>query len=343
MKKAGATVIDPLTDPPVREALQAKGISPDFTYRSAKPDALIDYIHRTTDDAEIYYVANRNERPEYLHLSFRVEGKTPELWRPETGEIIDWPVYNSTDGQTLLPLFLEPFGSVFVVFRKPATAHYESIALNDKNLFPELPQDTFDIQPVILQKDGNPVFMLAGTYTLLSSDSKTRTFDAVTENIPVTSAWDVSFDPAWGGPEKVRFEKLVLWNEHTDPGIRYYSGAAGYKTTVELEARQYQHKRVYLDLGEMYNIAEVYINGQPAGVWWQPPFAHDITDLLKNGENRIELKIVNLWPNRLIGDQFLPEEKRFTKSNIKKFTKTHPLWPSGLVGPVNIRIYSRKQ
>jgi hypothetical protein len=340
MKKAGATVIDPLADPPVREALQTKGILPDFTYRSAKPDALIDYIHRTTEDAEIYYVANRNERPEYLQLSFRVEGKTPELWRPETGEIIDWPIYNSTGGQTLLPLFFEPFGSVFVVFRKPAATHYESIALNGKNLFPELPQDTFDIQPFILQKDGNPVFMLAGAYTLKSSDGKTRTFDAIMENMPVTSAWDVSFDPVWGGPEKVRFDKLVLWNEHTDPGIRYYSGTAGYNTTVRLEAGQYQHKRVYLDLGEMYNIAEVHINGQPAGVWWQPPFSHDITDLLKDGENRIELKIVNLWPNRLIGDQFLSEEKRFTKSNIKKFTKEHPLRPSGLAGPVNIRIYS---
>jgi hypothetical protein len=89
----------------------------------------------------------------------------------------------------------------------------------------------------------------------------------------------------------------------------------------------------------MYNIAEVYINGQPAGVWWQPPFTHDITNLLKDGENRIELKIVNLWPNCLIGDASLPEDQRLTHTNIGKFTEDHPLRPSGLVGPVNLKIY----
>jgi hypothetical protein len=89
----------------------------------------------------------------------------------------------------------------------------------------------------------------------------------------------------------------------------------------------------------MYNIAEVYINGQSAGVWWQPPFVQDITKLLKDGENKLLVKVVNLWPNRLIGDASLPENQRITQTNIKKFTKDHPLRPSGLVGPVNLKIY----
>ncbi|MDR2764456.1 MAG: hypothetical protein LBB90_05435, partial [Tannerella sp.] len=265
MKKAGATVIDLKSGQNTRDALLKKGVIPDFTYKSRKPDALIDYIHRKTDSTDIYYVVNRNEQPEYLHVSFRVEGKTPELWRPETGSTGDYPVYQSADGRTILPLFLEPFGSVFVVFRKPqAASHCESISLNGENLFPELPRDTFDLQPFVFRKDVQPVFLLAGAYSLSSSDGKTQTFEAEMETVPVTAAWEVSFDTAWGGPEKVRFDKPVLWNEHPDAGIRYYSGTAEYVTSFRLTAEQYRNKCVYLDLGEVYHIAEVHINGQSA-------------------------------------------------------------------------------
>ncbi len=89
----------------------------------------------------------------------------------------------------------------------------------------------------------------------------------------------------------------------------------------------------------MYNMAEVYVNGKPAGVWWQPPFTGDITDFLENGPNQLEIKVVNLWPNRLIGDNFLPENERYTKTNVRKFTEDYPLRPSGLAGPVVLKMY----
>ncbi|MDR1593211.1 MAG: glycoside hydrolase family 2 [Prevotellaceae bacterium] len=336
MQQSGATIIDLQAGENTREALLRKGVIPDFVYESRKPDALIDYIHRTTDSAEIYYVVNRNERPEYLRVSFRGEGRTPELWHPETGAVNEYPVYQTEAGRTTIPLFLEPFGSVFVVFRKPQNAHYENILLDGKSLFPELPQDTFDTQPFVSLNDAKLFMVHAGNWTLTSSDNKTHTFNAEIETIPVTSGWDVAFDTAWGAPEKTRFDKLVLWNEHPDEDIRYYSGAAEYSTIVHLSAGQRRNKRIYLDLGELYNLAEVHINGQSAGVWWQPPFSQDITEYLHDGENTLQIKVVNLWQNRLIGDQFLPEEKRFTKTNIRKFTKEHPLRPSGLAGPVNI-------
>jgi hypothetical protein len=339
MKKNGATVIDPKLGENTRNILLQKGVAPDFAYQSRKPDALIDYIHRRTDSIDIYYIVNRNDHPEYFHASFRIDGKTPELWHPETGATGEYPIYQTSKGQTRLPLFLESFGSVFVVFRKSQATHYESISFNGKSLFPELPDDGFDIQPFIVQSDGKPAMMLDGVCTLTSSDGETRTFETHTETFTITSAWDVSFDTAWGGPEKIRFDKLVLWNEHPDDGIRYYSGTAEYRTSFNLTAEQYRNKRVCLELGEMYNLAEVYINGQSAGVWWQPPFSKDITGMLRDGENRLELKVVNLWPNRLIGDQSLPEEQRFTKTNIRKFTVEHPLRPSGLAGPVRIKTY----
>jgi hypothetical protein len=128
---------------------------------------------------------------------------------------------------------------------------------------------------------------------------------------------------------------LVSWTEHPDKGIRYYSGTAVYRNVTTISEADLQY-RITLHLGELHNLAEVNINGVPAGVWWKQPFSGDITELLQKGENTIEIKVVNLWPNRLIGDQFLPENQRFTKTNVMKFTKESPLLPSGLLGPVTL-------
>lgn len=325
------------TDGTEREILLEKGVQPDFTYKSNQPEAFIDYIHRKTDEADIYYVANRNEWPEYAHVSFRVKEKMPELWNPITGEITDCPIYTAENGRMTMPLFLEPFGSVLVVFRKEVGAHYKEITRNGISLFPELPTD-LPGAPFIIQANGRLSFMLPGEYVLTTSIGETKNFtvDKIPE-INIRAPWQVSFDPAWGGPANTVFHSLTRWDTHADPGIRYYSGTAVYTNTFEINSEQYKDQRVYLDLGEMYNLAEVHINGKSAGVWWQPPFLGDITDFLENGVNKLEIKVVNLWPNRLIGDHFLPENERFTKTNVVKFVKEYPLRPSGLVGPVNLR------
>ncbi|GHT43223.1 hypothetical protein AGMMS49965_16570 [Bacteroidia bacterium] len=328
---------------PVRDVLLSKGVQPDFGYESRKPDALIDYIHRQTEDADIYYVVNRNERPEYIRATFRSDGKVPELWNPETGSRVDQPVYASLDGLTSMPLFLEPFGSVFVVFRKPAAGHYVGLSLNGTNLFPEVPQDTFATIPFLPRKETGLLFIQPGEYTLKTDAGETKKIQVEPPVIqPVSTPWDVAFNPVWGGPEHIRFDKLIRWDTHTDPAIRHYSGTAEYTNTFTLTAGQYAGKRVWLDLGEMYNIAEVSVNGQSAGVWWQPPFSHDITELVKDGENRLQIKVVNLWPNRLLADARLPEEKRLTKTNVVKFTLDLPLRPSGLAGPVRIQLFNDK-
>jgi hypothetical protein len=149
----------------------------------------------------------------------------------------------------------------------------------------------------------------------------------------VTGPWQVKFTPGWGAPAETTFDVLRSWTEHADPGIRYYSGTARYSTTVNLAAgRDYT-----LDLGEVREIAEVWLNGQPLGVLWKKPFAVALGGAAKAGANRLDIEVVNLWPNRLIGDQQLPPEKRLTSTNITKFTADSPLMPSGLLGPVVVK------
>jgi (4-O-methyl)-D-glucuronate---lignin esterase len=108
----------------------------------------------------------------------------------------------------------------------------------------------------------------------------------------------------------------------------------------ELNKLDLKDKKLYLDLGNVQELAEIIINGKSVGVSWMPPFNKDITNFVHAGKNELTVRVTNLWVNRLIGDQFLPEEKRYTKTNIIKFKKDDPLRISGLLGPVKI-IYSR--
>lgn len=325
----------------IREVLLSKGKQPDFAYKSRKPDAFIDYIHRTTPDAEIYYIVNRNERPEYIQTVFRVDGKTPELWNPDKGTITPQAIFSTNDHRVQMPLFLDPFGSVFVVFRKNAApSYYTSIKRNGQPLFPELPADTFDVSPFTSMPDGNILYTVAGAYELTKNDGTVSKVQAdVPDSQEINTTWQVSFSKEWGGPEKTTFDTLISWSDHHNPGIKYYSGTAVYDNTFTLTAAQLQQKAVYLDLGAMYNLAEVTVNGKHTGVWWTHPFRADISAFVKEGVNELQVKVVNLWPNRIIGDQSLPEEKRFTRTNVRKFDKDYPLRKSGLVGPVRIQFY----
>jgi hypothetical protein len=152
-----------------------------------------------------------------------------------------------------------------------------------------------------------------------------------------TGPWSVEFAPEWGGPKSVEFPSLVDWTARSEPGIRFYSGTAIYRKSLEIK-RVAAGKSLWLDLGDVCELAEVKINGQSCGIVWAPPFRVDITRALKPGPNQIEIEVVNFWPNRIIGDQALPESERVTHTNIRELTRDTPLMPSGLLGPVRVMV-----
>ena len=169
----------------------------------------------------------------------------------------------------------------------------------------------------------------------------------------INGPWDVSFDPSWGGPEKVTFEKLEDWTKRPEKGIKYYSGIATYSKTFDLPISN--QSRLFLSLGEVNCMARVWINGIDLGVVWTAPWQIDITNVVKQGNNQLEIEVANLWSNRLIGDEQLPddgikegkwpdwllEEKprtsgRYTFCTFKFYNTNSPLQKSGIIGPVNI-------
>src|SRR5690606_12220868 len=117
--------------------------------------------------------------------------------------------------------------------------------------------------------------------------------------------------------------------------IKYYSGAAIYKKSFHLERQLPAGATLLLELGRVKDICRVWLNGKDLGIVWTAPWQVDITQSLQTGNNRLQVEVINLWPNRLIGDAQLPPEQRITHTNIS-FKKDAPLLASGLLGPVRI-------
>lgn len=260
----------------------------DFDYSHPQPDTTLMFVHRKIAEGDIYFVDNREDRAENVDAMFRVQGRQPELWHADTGKTE--PVsYRIANGVTTVPLALDPYGTVFVVFRKPA-----------------------------------------------SSPAVTLPQRKETELATVSGAWDVSFPPNWGAPAQIRLQKLASWTENADPGVKYFSGTATYTRVVHAEADWFRPgASLWLDLGEVKELADVTVNGQHAGIVWKRPYRLDVTRLLKPGDNQIRIEVTNLWVNRLIGDQ-QPNAKQYTFTDFKPYQADSPLRVSGLLGPVQL-------
>lgn len=158
--------------------------------------------------------------------------------------------------------------------------------------------------------------------------------------LTLEGAWDVAFDPNWGGPALVRFDRLEDWAQRPEQSIRYYSGKAVYR--IRFDAAIKDVSDLFLSLGRVCNIASVRLNGRDLGITWVAPWRVAVPNhLLKPHDNKLEIAVVNLWWNRLVRDSKLPEQERLTWIPGKyPFTGDEPLQASGLLGPVRLEVRS---
>jgi beta-galactosidase/beta-glucuronidase len=164
-----------------------------------------------------------------------------------------------------------------------------------------------------------------------------------TELALVKGPWELSFQSDRGAPAKITLGELTGWNENTDPGIKYFSGTATYSNTIKVPAGWIkQATKLYLELGNVKNLAEVIVNGKPLGIVWKTPFRVEVTGALKEGDNTLEVKVTNLCVNRLIGDQQPDAVRKFTYTTQAFYQADSPLLTSGLLGPVKILSLSKK-
>ncbi|HWI55987.1 MAG TPA: glycosyl hydrolase, partial [Bacillota bacterium] len=324
-----------------RQVLQADGMTPDFEVLGGQPGAL-DYIHRREGDAEIYFVASSLSRWENFSCAFRASGKVPELWLPDTGEIRRAPVFQQASGRTFVPLRLEPYGSAFIVFRAPAAAPILTASLNGQPVFATGRAADFTNAVEVYERDNRVVLQtgMPGEYCL--KDARNRQAQVTIPALPaprlLAGGWTLQaplhpLDAAATKP--LTLDTLKSWTEFADPNLKYFSGTLQYSR--ELELSQFgPGERLWLDLGEVHELAEVELNGHKLGILWKPPTRIEITSAAKPGKNHLVVRVTNFWPNRIIGDQLLPPAQRVTRTNIRKLTNDTPLMPSGLLGPVRL-------
>ncbi len=296
--------------------LSGKGLDDVFKQDGLRPDFEgkgLNYIHRRVGDAEVYFVSHQQNAAQEIACTFRVSGKIPELWDPETGAIRELPDFSEKEGRVTVPLHFDPMQSWFVVFRAQPADRRQQTANN----FPER----------------KPVMELTGP-------------------------WQVSFDPKWGGPKTpVVFEKLADWSKQAETGVKYYSGTAVYRMNFDLKEWP---SELYLDLGKLEVMARVNVNGKDCGIAWKPPYRVEISSAARAGKNELEIEVVNLWSNRMIGDEQLPEDSRWQDETLlewpdwfkegkpspsgrytftawRHYKKNSPLAASGLLGPVTLQ------
>jgi hypothetical protein len=535
---------------PLPAVLDKLNVKPDFEFTSRSGDAPINYIHRHVGDSDLYFVANRRRRSEELVCTFRVNGKQPEFWNPETGEIAPAAIYDLVDGGVRLPVRLGPAGSIFVVFRSPAPSEQlRAIVMEGKTLVgvdplptpgsglhkgvtnnftisvwvkpdtelilpaagPASPTDSFfgpksfvfyppagevvygqghaacgliagrngvivyerasgGPSPVlvgrtplagwthlaVVYKAGTPslyvngklvqegkksgkavhpglgeayqrddahyfhgdmsepqlftqalskdriqhlavsgvpnpeepaafelvgnkkaelLFWENGEYKLLGNGSQTTSerVSAIGQPVEIKGPWRVSFPPNLGAPPEITLPELVSLHKHSEDGVKYFSGTATYSKRFSVPAGATAgDKRLFLDLGWVEVLAEVRLNSKELGSLWKAPYRVDITEAVRTGDNDLEIRVTNLWPNRLIGDEQLPPENeydmsgglfggeikrlpdwyvqgkpkppggRITFTTWKHYDKDSPLLESGLVGPVRLRTAVRR-
>jgi hypothetical protein len=169
--------------------------------------------------------------------------------------------------------------------------------------------------------------------------------------------WTVKFQENRGAPTQATFSQLADFRENVDPGIRYFSGIATFTKDLSLDRKTIAGGRLWLDLGDVRDLAEVWVNGTLAGTVWKPPYRVDITDAVRSGRNRLEVRSVNLWVNRLIGDvqpgvsrkitftavdgKLPPQNPDNSGRMFRQFRMPYgadaPLRASGLIGPVRLQ------
>jgi len=544
---------------PMKEAFQKINLTADFEYAGQTPDIALSWNHRSIKDADIYFIANRQRRNDRFHGKFRISGKQPEIWYPESGKCQKLFLFSMDETQTTVPLQLGPSESAFVIFRDKArdkplewvkkdgkpvletniaqpkeektitdsftmlvwakpdvelrlmpgessrgkldetgkfyvicadegdlrfgTGHCTAgLAVGRNGVF-IVERSSSDLPPVLVsqqpiegwnhftvvydngtpqlymngrfikegQKTGKTVhpgigsprplnstrfyfralqniaessnipapvsqgraFYHEGNQTRPELVARTMTADEILAHfqkglpepememdielvedkngnliaevwktgdyslsnglswhsevpppLTINGPWTVQFEKNRGAPDSIQLPKLISLHRHANPGVRYFSGQATYRNQFSL-SRDWlsEGRRVILDLGRAEVLAEISVNGKNLGTVWKEPYRLDITDAVVPGDNRLEITVTTLWPNRMIGDEQLPLEYEYESGNSrgikevpdwyaqgtpkpdggritfttwKFYEKDDPLIASGLLGPVKV-------
>jgi len=347
----------------LKVAIQKEGITRDYQVLKDSANE-IKVTHRRANGMDLYFVVNTGKQIRYNGISFRITGKQPELWQAEDASIQPASVWSDDGKRTTVNVKLNPQQSVFVVFRKtPLLVDHLT----------EAKADTItDDWSIHCDSAGNSYFSSNENVKInfiSASGLKSSMSVKTTQYKMPNQSWNVTFIPKKGYSFERKLPDLIDFSTSEDKDIKYFSGTAVYKKVIRI-GNMLENQRFFLDLGKVYDLAQVKVNDAEKVTLWYPPFKADITKGMRVGENIITIEITNTWANRLIGDEQEPAD--FEWGNDRGETKgrallAYPTWflknesrpsqgrkafstwyyfrsnsqlkPAGLVGPV--RFYEK--
>lgn len=315
--------------------LEEESIAPDVIVPS---EIDINWIHRETKDADIYFVASKEDKPLDVALSFRIADRSPQIWDALTGNQQEAKIWKTLKDRTNVAISLASNGSAIVVFSKinkqplaSKVTHNGSVVLDietgwykvhDENDFTRLSWN-----------DDKFIASASGEFVFHQNENVAKEAIAIKET-KIQDNWRLDFTEGWDTPKSTGVSELKSLTEFEDEAIRHYSGTITYSKSIDfLETGA----RTILDLGNVSNVAEVFCNGKKVGVKWAPPFEFDITDLIIEGKNNLEIKVTNTWRNQLIFDNTRPKDQKKTWTTNPPKKNERELETSGLIGPVILK------
>ncbi len=283
----------------------AQRLRPDFSLRPAAQG--IGFVHRRTDTAEIYFIANTTNIAQRTAATFRVQDLAPEWWDPDTGRVSPAHIENRTSGVTV-PLDLEPYGSRILVFRagQPRTA-----PRGDRTPTP----------PRTIE--------LGGKWKVAFADlGRSVEFDTL-------RSWTDDAETRFYSGQATYEKTFAIEGNQLRPGVAWFLSFGEGKRVPEVPQNQ-PGMRAWLD-SPVREAAVVAVNGRRAGSVWRPPYRVEVTGLLRPGSNKLEVTVGNLAINRLAGEpapDYAPLDRRYGKRfEPQDMDNLRPL-PSGLLAPV---------
>ncbi|EWH10505.1 glycoside hydrolase [Catenovulum agarivorans DS-2] len=358
----------------ISQVIQQLNLTPDVAFNQAGQN--IEWLHRQTKDADVYFLSLFKAQAKGVEATFRISGRQPEFWDAYTGDIVKPAKWRANDNGTTTVFFdLEPSGSIFVVFPK----HNHKIAHAQGGEKPPVVsvQPQTGIKTIIKGTDHKTSvtaqIFKSGSYQINLAEGQQQTPVSTTINakvpapININTPWQLSFPNQFAYkqqlPQTQTVKTLKSWPEFNDNKVKYFSGTGVYTTTFTIDSFSKEQKHL-LDLGNVQVIAEVIVNGVELATLWKPPYRVDVSEVLKPGKNQLEVRVTNLWINRMIGDaaypdlfertpmggskgfpdwllngEPVPETGRTTFSTYHPYQINDPLQPSGLIGPVKLIPY----
>jgi hypothetical protein len=335
---------------PLAEVLKAEKIFPDV---NTQQDDSVNFmfIHKKVDGNDVYFMMNQQNNVLRREVSFRVTGKTPEIWDAEYGTIIKPAVYSMNENYTTLPVSFKPYQSLIFVFKNEKPENFIQVVRKNGNLiFPAgKPSNLEAIPSIVIENNSYMVNSeTEGDFELFSNQQKNWSMKSpkLTEFTVSDFSGTTSFQPGYSDTiQPVEFTRLQWLTESENADVKYFSGTSTYTISFKFSFKDIQPTdSILLDLGEFESIAELKLNGTNLGYLSKPGKLIPVKGILKT-ENILEVSVANIFRNRIIGDfaQYGKIRNLSTSSPISDFlNKDSPLKPSGLKGPIKIIAISRQ-